>query len=265
MNRYLIGPALAVVLTASLAMAQDGPPPGGPRGGFGGGGAMQGLPIALLRITEVRKELSTTDEQNKQLDALGEEVQGKLTTSFAGVNPRELQTLPPEEQRKRRDEMRKKFEEISQSSDEKIAAILDDKQEARLKQLRLQREGVEVLNRPEVQQELALTPEQKEKLAKTQADARARAESSFASFRDLPVDQRGAKLEEMRQDRQKSEQEMLATLTNEQKGKFDSMKGAAFTFPEPQRGGFGGPGGAGPGGPGGEGGERRRPAPKTGN
>src|SRR5688572_12661288 len=97
--------ALVAVLIVSVAGAQ---PPGGQRGGGRGfGGGMQASPLMLLRIDEVRKELGLSDEQNKQVQELGEE----LRSSFGGTNFQELRDLSQEEREKRLAEIRTKAEE----------------------------------------------------------------------------------------------------------------------------------------------------------
>src|SRR5437899_116821 len=94
----IAGVVVLFVITA-VVLAQ---PPGGPggkgKGGFGGPGFFRGpggMPglAGLLRIPEVRKELATTDPQNKKLDDLLGELQEQMRASFGAVDFRELQDL----------------------------------------------------------------------------------------------------------------------------------------------------------------------------
>lgn len=232
---------LALVLTASLVSAQD-QPGRGRRGGGGGFGGMMGSPVGLLRMPEVRKELNLTEEQNKQVDEALQ--QATPAGGFAG-----LQDLSPEEQQKRREEMRRKMDEATAS----VKKVLKPEQEKRLEQLALQRQGLAALARPEIAKQLGLTDEQKEKIEKIQASAR----PQFGSFRDLSDEQRQKAFAEMQQKQEKAQTETLAVLSDDQKAKWAEMKGKDFTFPQFGPGGFGRPGGGAGGG-----GQRQRPATK---
>ena len=78
----------ATLLIVSVVPAQ---PPGGPGpGGFGGPGfgrpgGFAESPLMLLSMPEVRKELGTSDGQNKQLDALLAEVQKQTRAAFEKI------------------------------------------------------------------------------------------------------------------------------------------------------------------------------------
>jgi hypothetical protein len=240
--------ALALVLVVSLASAQD-QPRGRGRGGFGGGRGFGGpggnSPTALLRMQEVRKELNTSDEQNKEIDG----VLAKADEARGGFNFQDLQNLSDEERQKRMEEMRTKTEEANKAAEQKLDKILKPEQLARLKQLSLQRQGVNALTRPDVAKELGLSQEQQDKIQKIQEGARPQG-GGFGGGQNLSDEERQKRFAEMQQRQEKAQADMLAVLTDEQKTKWADMKGKDFTFPQPQ---FGGPGG---------GGQRRRPATK---
>lgn len=233
---------LVILALGAVVLAQ---PPGGPggkgKGGFGGPGfgrggfAGPGMPgtAGLLRIPEVRKELVTTEQQNKQLDDLLAELQEQMRGSF-GIDFRELQDLGEEERQRRFDAMRKKSEQSTKQGDEKLAKLLDAKQRERLDQLRLQREGVASFNRPEIAKALSLTSQQRDKVRTSQ-------EFGPPGFGRGPGPRPG----------QREQAEILAILTPEQKTKWNELKGKEFKFPE-FMGGFG------PGGPGGPMGQTRK-------
>ena len=254
--------AVVLSMTTEL-MAQE--PRQGRRGGFGGGfGGPGGFPVSslmLLQAPEVRTELAVTPEQGQKIDALATESREKLRASFGGGSREEFQALSPEEREKRMAEGRKKMEESGKETDAKLATILDAKQQQRLKELRLQREGVGALGKPEVAKELGLSQEQNDKIHKIQEDARPDF-GALAGLREAPEEQRTKVIAEMRAKREKADADILGVLTAEQKTKFEAMKGKAFNFPAGGAGGFGGAGGGAPGAPGAPGGERRRPAPK---
>src|SRR5688500_1753582 len=98
MLRYVCAGGLGALIFLSAAFAQF---PGGPgRGpGFGGPRGPQSA-VMLLGIPEVRKELGTSETQNKQIDELFADFQEKMRASFAGLDFRELQKLTQEERDK---------------------------------------------------------------------------------------------------------------------------------------------------------------------
>jgi Spy/CpxP family protein refolding chaperone len=212
-TRVSVVGGLVLLLAASTAFAQQG-------GGRGRGMGFQQSGVMLLGMDEVRKEIGTTDEQNKQIDELQQELRG----SFGGFQG--FGDLSAEERQKRMDEIRKKGEEI----DAKLARVLKPEQLDRLNQLRVQREGALALTRADVQEKLGFSQEQKDKVRKAQEAGRPPAGFNFQNASD----EDRAKLREARE---KAEADTLAVLTPEQKKKFDEMKGKPFEFP---RGNFGG-------------------------
>lgn len=238
MKRFL-GVGLLLLVT-SIAAAQDQPRTrggfGGPGGGFGGGGTS-----FLLQMDEVKKELKITDEQQKKLTELGEAARKELSSTFGGANREELQKLSDEERRKRFDEMRKKGEEASKKTQAEVAKVLDAKQNERLGQLALQREGINAIGRSEVAEKLGLSGDQREEIEKIMTAARPTG-GGFGGSQE----ERQAAFEKMQKAREKAQSDLTALLTPEQKAKWESMLGAKFEFPNRGFGGRGGPGG-GPG------------------
>jgi hypothetical protein len=233
--------ALALVLVVSLASAQERPRGPGGRG-FGGRGFGMGMggPTALLNIPEVRTELNTTDEQNKEID----DVLAKVNEARGGFNPQDFQNLSDEERQKRMDEMRKKMEEANKAAEEKVGKILKPEQLARLNQLSLQRPGA--ITRPEVAKQLGLSQEQQDKIQKIQEESRPQ---GGGNFQNMTEEERQKFVAEANERREKAQADMLAVLTGEQKTKWTELQGKEFKFPA-----FGGPGGGG--------GQRQRPATK---
>lgn len=167
----------------------------------------------LLRMPEVRKELGTSDKQNKLIDELIADVQKQFQASFAGIDFQGLQDLDPKERQKRFDDARKKSEETGKKAEERLKPILDDKQWVRLNQLQIQRQGVAALSRPEIVKQLGLSDDQQRKI------------------RDLSQDRFGPA-------REKALTDAVALLTVDQKAKWQELKGKEFKFPAF---GFGGP------------------------
>ena len=106
MKQFLI--ALMVMGCASAALAQG---PGGRGGGV----------MGLVSMTEVQKELSMTEAQIEKFTAL----RGERGSQ---------QDLSREERQKRSDELAKKADEV-------VKTVLDEKQQQRLSELRIQRAG----------------------------------------------------------------------------------------------------------------------------
>ncbi|MEX0585361.1 MAG: hypothetical protein WD176_01865 [Pirellulales bacterium] len=209
-----LGCALAVLLVASAEAQQR-------RGGGFGGGTTD-----LLAIPEVRTELKVTDEQASKVEDLAR----KAAEERRALRP-ERGAQPSDEERA---ELRKKGQELSKKTDEELGKILDATQVARLKQLRLQRDGVGALGRTEVADELGLSTEQKDKIAKILGEARG--QFGQGGQRGGTAEERRARAEEFRKQREKVQSDITATLTDAQKTKFTEMKGAEFKFPERQSG-----------------------------
>jgi hypothetical protein len=218
-----------VAMAASLATAQERG--GGRRGGFGFGGFGFGGPGALLAIPEVQKELGLAEADAKKLN---DELRALWPQPGAGGAREEFRNLSEEEQQKRRDEFRKQAEEIGKKSDEKIKATLTEAQYKRLGELRIQREGAGSLSRAEVAEKLKLTDEQKEKIAKIQEEARpqfGRGRGGEGAQGERP------NFEEIRARMEKTNADIVAVLSEEQKIAWEGMKGKKFDFPPPNFGG----------------------------
>lgn len=73
-----------------------------------------------------------------------------------------------------------------------------------------------------VADELMLSEEQKQKLAEAADDSRAEVFDSFQDLQNMTEEERAKKIQELVESRDKS---LLAVLTDEQKEKFEQMKG----------------------------------------
>lgn len=229
--------AIAVLLLAIAGLSPDvvAQPGGFGGGGHGGGfrgfgpagrGAGNNSGVMLLRMPEVRKELSIRDEQTKAIDELADDLQEQIREVFGRINFRDLQDLSDDERQATFAENRKKTEELGKQADLKLEKLLDAPQLARLSQLRVQREGAAALVRPEISKELKLSEEQASRLRNV-------------------VDDHNGRFGEPAEELRKVEEKELALLNPEQKAKLAELKGKEFKFPEPQRfgpgGGRGGP------------------------
>jgi hypothetical protein len=235
---------LAVGVLADSAFGQPGGRGGrgGRGGGFGGGGFGGGGATALLQDENVRKELDLVDEQISKLRDVGDKLQEDTRAEFQGFDFGSLQGLSPEERDERFAPIRKKVEEINAAAQKEVDAVLLPHQRERLKQIMVQstmRFGADrALTSGTLAEDLGITQEQKDALAKKQQEVQASMQEKMAKLR------------------QEAEDELLSVLTPTQQAKLKSMIGQPFTFSQPQ---FGGPGGGGfGGGRGGDGGRGGR-------
>lgn len=221
-TRSVVLPLVVVLTVSSLAIAQDQERRRGRGrfGGFGRGGFGPPTALELAQIDKVQSELKLTDEQKTRVNELAEmarEERGKLRES--------LRDLSREERRQRFVE---KSEKLSKEMDEMLYEALDEGQSKRLKELVVQRQGVNALQNEEVAKKLALTDDQKSKVNSVFEQRRSK-------FRELFTPGQGfdrSKFEELNKE---TEQQAMAVLTPEQKEKFQQMQGAKFDFPERER------------------------------
>jgi len=203
----------ALALVAAIATTAMAQPPGGGRGGFGGGmtGAM------LLGQKSVQEELKLSDDQIKKVQELGE----KTRASFTG-----LQGLS-------REEIQKRMEESRKESEKAVAEILKPEQQKRLKEIAFQQQmrmGLQaVLTNPENAKELGITEEQKEKLQLLAEDGRKFREElgiggGGGGFGRLTDEQR----QKLNDYRKSVDEKINKMLTDEQKAKLKAMAGAEF-------------------------------------
>jgi Spy/CpxP family protein refolding chaperone len=189
-----------------------GPLVGPPPGAFGGG------KLFLLTQKSVQEELKLSDDQVKKVAELGE----KQRDAFQG-----LRNLG-------RDELRKKFEEMTKDTDKAIADTLKEDQLKRFNQIALQQQGTRALGDPEVADALKLSPEQKDKVKAVQEEARREFGALFQGGGD-PAEGR-KKMEELRK---ATDEKLMNVLTDEQKAKWKELQGEPFKG-EIRRPGFGG-------------------------
>ncbi len=220
----------ALVSMAAVAVAQ---PPGG-RGGLRGrtiAGGMGGL--GLLRMEQVQKELSLSEQQKTKLQELAEKTREEARERFSGARD-----LSQEERRKRFEDMREEMQERAEKLQKQITEILKPEQVKRLRQIELQQQGPAALMRPVVAETVGLTDEQKEKLQQIASDTREKMRGIFEEMRGGDRERRGERggevREKMQQIRQEGEKEAMAILKPEQKQKLGEMMGEPFELDRSQ-------------------------------
>jgi Spy/CpxP family protein refolding chaperone len=224
-NCFLLS-SLSLVLLSALggchSSAGNDPPPrqfgpgGGGRGGFN-----------LSTNESVQKELGLTAKQKESL----QKISADFRSSMSNLSDEDRQT---------------KMSELRKAMEDKIGAVLNAKQNARLKEIQVQVQGPAALATKDVAEALKLTDDQVSQITKLvdslQSDIRdtfqVAGQDNFAQARD-----------EVAKLRQEGNDKILAVLNSDQKAGFEKMQGAKFDLPA---GGFGG-GGFGGGGFGGGG------------
>jgi Spy/CpxP family protein refolding chaperone len=243
--RRLMGVTVAslvvCLVTSNAAMAQGR----GGRGGRGGPGGGFGGITFLIQNPDVQKELKLSEDQTGKIKEITDALRPQR--GGGGQNFRDM----TEEQRTAFfAEMQKKNEEATK----KITDLLTADQNARVKQLQIWQQGTRALTDNEaVAKELSLTDDQKSALKTINEESGKKMRELFTSVgRDATEEQRAKLGEEMATMRKETEAECMAVLTDDQKAKFTTLKGAKpdFDLNPFGRGGFrGGRGGRGrPGG-----------------
>ena len=214
-----LGTAGLVVLVASVAPAQERGQGRGGAGGFGGGG-FGGGKIGLIQNEQVQQELKLSDEQKSKV--------GEVATRVREAGPQRGQGGGQAD----REQLRERLQAMSRvvaEEEKKLDEILNDEQKTRLEQISLQVTGVRALARDEVASKLGLSDEQKEKVQAALRSQRGQAGDGQGQPRPDAAAQR--------ERRQQLEQQVLAVLNDEQKQKWEELKGEAFELQ--RRGGQG--------------------------
>ncbi len=203
MNRRVVFlSAFAAVLLMSLAAyAQDRPRQGGPGQRMGMG--MGGSSAMLLRSEAVQKELGVTEEQVKKIQELA-----AAGRPQRGERP-DFQNMTNEERQKARQEAQERAAE----QEKKINEILNEKQQARLKQIRLQVAGPMAIASEELAKELGITEEQQGKFRALREELRPAPGQGAA---------RGAG------GREQMTAKVMEILTEDQKAKYKELLGEPF-------------------------------------
>jgi Spy/CpxP family protein refolding chaperone len=215
-----LGKILVVVAVAALALpalAQRGPG----FGMFGGGGIGQ-----LATNKSVQKELKLTDDQVKKIDTAIKEIREKHQDDFAKL--RDL------DQSERFEKMRELQKTVSEEQSKELKTILDEKQMKRLKQIALQQRGPMAFADEEIQKELKLTDDQKDKIKTINDDAmqEMREAGQNAFNPDATDEEKKAAFKKLNEKRQEINKETMkkidAVLTDEQKKSWKDMVGEKF-------------------------------------
>ena len=181
---------------------------------MGGGG---GSALGLLRIDVVQKDLNLTDDQKSSIQKLQDAARDNRTA---------LQGLSG-------DERTAKMTEITKDQDSKIAGILDDKQKARLKEIRLQARGPQGLTDKELAEALELTDDQVNKIKEIVDASQKEMQDAFQSAGQ--GGDRTAMRDKMTKLRKDTGDKILAVLTPDQTTSYNKMLGTKIDLPQARR------------------------------
>lgn len=199
--------------------------PGGPGGG-GPGGALGGDPtVMLLRSDQVREELEISPDQEEALQKLAEQMRPSRPEGM------DFRSMSEEERNEFFQKMRSDAEKKTAEMKEKLEEVLFPEQTTRLEQIVLQVRGVQALNDPGIATELGITDDQTKELEEVRDSLReemaTKARQMFANRGEG-----GGPREAFAELRKDMETKILAVLTQEQRSKFEEMKGEKFDLPE---------------------------------
>lgn len=204
-------------LLASPAWAQRG----GGRGFFGG-------PGALLSNKSVQQELKLDDAQVEKANDLAAKTREKMT----GLrDSSELQGLQGAERMQKMQELMKP---INDETNKALAEILKPEQSKRYHQIALQQRGAQAFGTPDVQSDLKLTDDQKEKIKTVLDDSRTQGQEIRKNAGD---DREGAR-EKSNALRKETLEKIMALLNDDQKKSWKEKTGEPFEVkfePRPQQ------------------------------
>lgn len=270
MKRSFLFFAVCIAVLAFSPLAEAQRPGGGGRGrggfgGFGFGGGRGGIDkITLVGLEQVQKELKLEGEKKTAVDELVGKYREDSRSLFTGLG--NFQDMSQDERAAAMEEMGKKRAELAKKYEADVAKSLSEEQMTRLTQIEVQQMGTRALSEEAIAKKLDISAEQQEKIAKIQADMATAQGEIFQSARDAGPDGFGQMREKQQALQEKTDGELMAVLTDDQKKSFEEMKGKPFELDRAAMfGGGRGPGGPGAGGPGGgrpgggAGGGNRRP------
>ena len=219
--RRVLVPVMALALGAALATAAVAQAPQGAQRGFGGG-LSRGSLLGLLRLEQVQKELKLSEENVAKVTELREKLGAEMQEKFTA-----LREIDDREQR------RTKRTELGGESDrkarEQLREVLSREQIMRLYQIRMQVRGaLASLNNRFVVRRLELTEEQQTKLSGLQKETRNKTYEMRQDLREQSQEQRREAMQKLRQARNEANEKALGLLTDEQKSRFEEMKGEKF-------------------------------------
>jgi hypothetical protein len=204
---------IAVLLSAAVCHAQGH----GNSMHFRFAGADGGSMVQLALRPDVMKELAITSDENTKLLDLEKRMQDAVTANLDSFS-KSGETDP--------NKMRDAIGATGDKFAMELPSILTADQAKRLRELLIQKNGYGALNRKDLQEELALTDDEKAKLSAANGDMLKAFDGMRTSSTMDPKMMRKA-VQEAIDARNKA---IESALTDDQRSKFEAMKGTPFTF-----------------------------------
>jgi LTXXQ motif family protein len=212
MSKVLLALGVAVLL-AGPTLAQ-GPRPQNPLKG-------------LIENKDLQKELSLTDDQVKKAVTIADDIFKKHADDLKDIDFRS-----PEG----REKMMTVNKGITTETKKALADVFDAKQMKRFNQVAFQqtmRFGTGAYADADLQKELKLTDEQKDKIKTINADLTKEREELFKDI-GMDQDKRREAFQKMQGLNKEATEKITKLLTTEQKKTLEEMKGEEFKFPDPR-------------------------------
>jgi hypothetical protein len=213
--------ALCLIVNVQQAQAQR-------RGGGMMGRGPQGVnDLQIAGNAAVQKELSLKPDQVEKIKDLSQDVREEMMSQLqsAGIDFAGMRDLSGEERAKKMAEIQAKMAEIQKGINEKfmpkLAEALDKAQLTRVHEIAIQAAGSQALLDAGVQKELAITGDQKEKIASINKDF----SGKLAALRGSDPGERQAKMHELSEEQTAKTTEIL---TKDQQAQFTKLKGKPF-------------------------------------
>ena len=247
LSKSLVVAACAVLVAG--AMVESTFAQGRGRGrGFGGrgmGGNANASEVLLLNMKEVREHLQekydATKEDMEKVAKISESAQQEIREETRAIMS-DFRQMSEEERTDARKELQEVTKEITDEATKKAKEVLSKDQWKRLGQLRIQRMGTNGLNDEIMQMVLGFSKEQSEKMKSLGEMLREKRQDMMSGMREKMEEFAGDReamrewfTETMQKMQKESEKSTMEILTDEQKKKWEEMKGDAFEFPAPQR------------------------------
>jgi Spy/CpxP family protein refolding chaperone len=206
--------SLSLVLLGALAGCHGSVPNDPPPRQFGPGGGGRGG-FNLFGNEKVQKELALNDNQKASIKKISEDFQ----SSIGGLS---------------REDRQSKMPELRKAMEDKIGAVLNNKQKARMKEIQVQVQGPAALASKDVAQALKLTDDQANEIKKIVDKLQSDIQITFQVAGQEFAAQARDDVTELRKE---ANEKVLAVLDSDQRAGFEKMQGAKLDLPS---GGFGG-------------------------
>ncbi len=178
--------------------------------------------LGMLRLDQIQTEIKLTEAQKSKVDAVAEEIMDAMRDQYS-----QLRDI---EDRAQRNEKRNELDkEVDRKAREQLRDVLEREQVMRFYQIYMQvRPALEILAIEQIANRLEVTDEQKMKLAEVKKEIEAKQAKLFAEMRDASQEDRRELSAKYRQLGTDANEKAVGVLTEDQRKKFDEMKGEKF-------------------------------------